>query len=333
VSPAALLARRALLAWLAFWFPTPAPRAQLALVRVGTALVLLYVLFVRSFDLEAQFSPTFLRDAALRESLDPLGWPFSVFLWVSGSGWLWSMHVLAMLLAAAFLAGVLTPLMAALSLVFQLSYAHHNPVMLLGVDGLLILALVYLSLVPSGEVLGVLGRGVPEPEPEEGAPPPAPAGEELPRSLLAGLPWSALPVRVLQLHLCVLYFQSGLGKLTTDWLSGTPLWHPRLTALGALYPLETLHAAPYLTSLITHGLLLFELFYPVLLWVRPLRYPLLALALGVHLTVGLVWGLLPFNLLMLALNLVFVPPAHLEALARFMRPLFVLPWMSNGGRD
>jgi hypothetical protein len=64
-----------------------------------------------------------------------------------------------------------------------------------------------------------------------------------------------------------------------------------------------------------------------------LRYPLLALALAAHLTVGLAWGLLPFNLLMLALNLVFVPAAHLEALARVMRPLFVLPWMTNDGRD
>ena len=52
----ATLARRVYSVWLSFWFPAPAPHGQLALLRIGTALILLYVLFVRSFDLESEFS-------------------------------------------------------------------------------------------------------------------------------------------------------------------------------------------------------------------------------------------------------------------------------------
>ena len=329
--PQQTLVRRAYSAWLSFWFPAPAPGAQLALLRIGTALILLYVLFVRSFDLEAQFAQAIWANPATQAALDPVGWPFSVFLWVDGSWWLWSMHVLAMVLATALLAGVLTPLMAALSLVFQLSYAHYNPTMLLGVDGLLTVALAYLALVPSGRVLGVLARV--EPEAPRYPPYLAYLEDDLPRRKEATLPWSALAVRVLQIHLSLIYLHSGLSQLTTDWLAGTPLWHPRLVALGVPFTLATLQSVPYLTSLFTFGLVLFELFYAVLIWVRPLRYPLLALALLVHLGVGLAWGLLPFNLLMIVLNLAFVPAEHLHAAVRFIRPLLVLPWVVTEPRE
>lgn len=317
--------------WMAFWFPPPAPRAKLALLRIGTALILLYVLFVRSFDLRVGLSQAIWSDAATRLALDPIAWPFSVFRWVQAGWWIWSVHVVAMLAAAALLAGVLTPLMAALSLVLQLSYAHSDPAMLLGVDGLLIVALAYLSLVPSGRVLGVFARV--EPEGPQLPPYLSYLKDELPTRPDTSAPWSALPVRVLQIHLSLLYLHSGLAKLTTDWLTGPALWHPRLMALGTLVTPQMLQGMPSLTSLITFGLVLFELFYAVLIWVRPLRYPLLALALGVHLAVGITWGLLPFNLLMIVLNFAFVPAEHLESLVRFIRPLLVLPWVANDARE
>jgi hypothetical protein len=323
--------RRVYAAWLSFWFPAPSPAAQLALLRIGTALILLYVLFVRSFDLDAEFSRAIWSDPAALSALDPIRWPFSVLRWVEQPWWMWSVHVLAMLVAAALLAGVLTPLMAALSLVFQLSYAHFIPAMQLGVDGLLTVALAYLALAPSGRVLGVFAHV--EPEAPQYPPYLAYLEDEQPRRPAGGLPWSALPVRMLQIHLSALYVHSALAKLTTDWLAGTALWHPRVVALGALLPLQTLQAYPYLTSLVTFGLVLFELLYGVLIWVRPIRYGLLGLALLVHLAVGIAWGALPFNLLMIVLNLAFVPPAHLDAALRVIRPLLVLPWVASDTRD
>ncbi|NIR98466.1 MAG: hypothetical protein GWO03_10610, partial [Gammaproteobacteria bacterium] len=58
------------------------------------------------------------------------------------------------------------------------------------------------------------------------------------------------------------------------------------------YPLAQLQAEPYLTSIITYGLLLFELLYVVLIWIRPLRYPMLLVAVVVHLAVGATWSLM-----------------------------------------
>lgn len=317
--------RRAYEIWLHFWFPSPAPNGSLAVLRIGTALLLLYVLFVRSFDLDSPFSHAIWSDPDTVRALDPIAWPFSLFHWSDSAAWMWTLHALAMVIAAALLAGVLTPLLSFLSLLLQLSYAHQNPAMLLGVDGLLMMALAYLSLAPSGRVLGVFAR--PEPDRPQYPPYLAYLEDERPRSETGEFPWSGLPLRLLQLHLSVLYVHSALAKLTTDWVAGTALWHPRVLPGGALFPLDALHASPPLAGLVAGGLLLFELGYAALIWVRPLRYPLLLLAVVVHLGVGITWDVLPFNLMMIVLNTVFIPVPHMERVVRFIRPLLVLPWV------
>ena len=328
--PPLAIGRDALSAWLGFWFGGVPPYGLLALMRIGTALILLYVLFVRAFDLEAQFSDVLWSDPAKLRAIDPVAWPFSIFNWVDGTWWLWSIHALAMVVATAFLLGVLAQFAAALSLAFQLSYVHHNPIMLLGVDALLMLALAYLTVAPSGKALGVLGRLAPD---KPVYPPYLAYLEERQSRGVWGLTWVGLPVRVMQIHVCLLYFQSALGKLSTDWLAGTALWHPRLVPLGVPYSLETLQAQPHITSLITYGLLLFELLYGVLIWIPALRYAVLCVAVLVHLAVGFAWGLLPFNLMMIVLNIAFVPARHLEELVRLARPLLTLPWVTTEGRQ
>lgn len=317
-------ARRVWEAWLDFWFGLPAPHANLALIRIGTALMLLYVLFLRSFDITTRFTVAGGADPAALGAFDPVAWPFSVFTWVDAAWWVWSMHVLALLVAAALLLGVVSPLAAALGLVFQLSYVHQNPAMLVSLDGLLILALAYLALAPSGQVLGLL--------PLRGRPPPARMSYDPYRVWErpeVSTVWATFPLRLLQLHLCVLYVHSALGRLVGDWLAGTAFWHPRLVELGTPFSLETLLAVPWLTSVITFGLVLFELLYPVLVWLPRLRYPLLALAVVVHLTVGWAWGLMPFNLLMIVLNAAFIPRAHLSALLERLRPFLLPPWLAG----
>lgn len=316
INPFVAFARRTAFGWLNFWFGEMAPNTQWALFRIGTASMTLYILFGRSYDLDPEIAQVVRANRELGMALDSIAWPFSVFLWGDGESWVWSMHVVAIVIATMLLAGILSPLMAALSLIFQLSYAHFNPAMVLGLDGLLMLALAYLALVPSGRVLGVFARTAPPPEP----PPPRQPHQEIEEPHpLDRLAWSGLVMRVLQIHLCLIYFQSGLSKLATDWLAGAALWHPRWAKLGAPFSLEALQAEPYLTGLITYSLVLFELFYGVLIWVPVLRYGLMAVAVLVHLSVGIWWGLLPFNLMMLVMNIVFLKPRHMEFLTSGFR--------------
>lgn len=311
---------RAVGGWLSFWFPRP-PLATLALMRIGVGLVLLYVLLITAFDLEIHFSREGWAPLDALRELDPMAWPFSVFNWVESGWWLWAMHIAAMTAATAFLLGVVPAVTGTLSVAFLLSYAHRNPALVLGLDGLLLLSLVYLTLTPCARRLGVLPPRVPHRRP----PPGLARAEE-------GPGWSGLALRVLQVHLALLYFLSGLGRLSAAWLTGAVLWAPRAIELGQPFSAETLQAHVWLVPLLTHGMAVFELLFAVLVWNPRLRYAMLATAVLVHLGVGLAWELTPFNLLMLVLNLSFVPPAHLEALVQRISPFFALPWASPPGR-
>ncbi|MCH7479363.1 MAG: HTTM domain-containing protein [SAR324 cluster bacterium] len=298
------IVQQALGAWLDFWFAESSP-VTLALMRIGTGILLLYNLLIRSYDLEALYATGSLGSSVALRGLDPMAFPFSLFAWSDSAVWLWAVHLAAIAVAVAFLLGVYPTATGLLALVFHLSYGLRNPAIMLGLDGLLALALFYLALAPCGRALTVLPAA------------PAPAPRSISRREAAQRPprWGGLPLRALQIHLCVLYFTSGLGRLNAAWLSGVVLWHPRLVEKGVPFAAETLQDHPFLLTLVADWLVLFELFYGVLIWLPRLRYPVMGVAAATHLAVGILWGKLPFNLLMLVMNLAFIRPGHLEFLA------------------
>ena len=302
---------RGLAGWMRFWFP-PASLGQLALLRIGVGLVLLFTLFVASFDVQAHYSLNGWGDVLTLKGLDAAAWPFSVIDWFGNDFWLWIVHVLALLAALAFLLGVLPTWTGALTIVFLLSYQHRNPAVVLGLDGLLLMGVFYLALTPSGRVLSVLeGVGpVQRPATPLGHPD-RPDGPE----------WAGFPLRLLQLHVCALYFFSALGKLTPEWLAGVIFWHPRVAETGLPLAYEFMAAHPQLTVFVIYGAVLFQLFFPVFVWLARFRYWMLGLAIVLHLATGILWGKLAFNLLLLVLDFVFVPAAHVDRLLDELMPL------------
>jgi len=252
-----------------------------------------------------------------------MAWRFSFFNWFEGQAWLWVVHVASITFAVGFLLGVYPALTGTLSLLAHLSYGHRNPAVWLGLDGLLTLALVYLIFLPTARTFAIPRvQWGPPPQPEVRANPAEPER----------VPWCGVALRALQIHLCILYLQAGLANLNGAWLGGMALWHPRLVEKGTPIGTETLQAAPYLLVVIPTLLALFELFYCVFIWLRGFRHLTLACALVVHLAVGLFWEKLPFNLLMIVLNLAFLTPRPLELLFQNLSELGTLAWKSAFNR-
>jgi len=304
--------------WLNFWFAPPSTTAQWALIRIGMALVLLYVLFIRSYDLAWPLALHGEGEPGATPLLPSPEFPLALFGWIIRPWWLWGVHSIALLAAFLLMLGVFPRVMAVLSLVLQFSYAHQTPALLLGMDFLLITGLFYLSFAPSSGALS-LYRVPPLPPYMRISYNPQRAWDEPNSPTLA---WGAFPARMLQLHLMGIYLNSGLARLGGDWLSGQALWHPRLLDPVPPVALEVLEAGPWKLTVIVYFLLLFELFYPVLVWIRPLRYLMLAIMVIAHLTVGILWNLVPFSLLMIILNAIFIPREHLQALVAAIQSLY-----------
>ena len=132
-------------------------------------------------------------------------------------------------------------------------------------------------------------------------------------------------IRLLQVHVCIIYFVSGISKLMgRAWWNGTAVWGA--IANFELAPMQyqiyniLLHFVAhnelvFSTFLIlgTYFTLAFEIGYPFLIWRPRFRRLFLASALLLHGMIGVVMGLKSFALIMLVMNLAFLTSgeAHL----------------------
>jgi hypothetical protein len=110
--------------------------------------------------------------------------------------------------------------------------------------------------------------------------------------------------RVLQVHLCFVYFFGGLAKLLgSGWWNGSNLWRalirPPFNLLSPDILVRFKYALPVLGILIC----LIEIGYPVFIWIKKTRFLWLVCILAMHVAIGLTMGMYLFALVMIVLNL------------------------------
>ncbi len=121
-----------------------------------------------------------------------------------------------------------------------------------------------------------------------------------------GSEWATPCLRVLQLHLCIIYFFGGLDKvLGPTWHNGEALWKalhlPDLA--GAWRPdIGFLSQYPIAVAALGWSVILLELAYPVCIWMRRTRRLWLWGILGMHMGIALFMGLYHFSAIMMLLN-------------------------------
>jgi hypothetical protein len=111
-------------------------------------------------------------------------------------------------------------------------------------------------------------------------------------------------LRVLQLHLCIVYFFSGLIKaLGVGWWNGQSLWRSLTTP-----PYDVV--APHVWATLAPVLPLFgitvwvlEIGYPIFIWLRKTRLIWFLGIIAMHVAIALAMGLYLFAFVMIVLNL------------------------------
>jgi hypothetical protein len=115
--------------------------------------------------------------------------------------------------------------------------------------------------------------------------------------------------RILQLHLCLIYFFGGIAKCAgPGWWNGVSIWRALIRPPFNLLPPETLLVAKNLFPLMAISVCLLETAYPLFIWLRKTRAFWLAAIITMHLAIGLAMGLYGFALVMITLNLAAFAP-------------------------
>jgi len=120
--------------------------------------------------------------------------------------------------------------------------------------------------------------------------------------------------RVLQLHLCIIYFFSGLTKcLGLGWWNGSSVWRAFIRPPFNVIDPEILVKWRDLFPLAGILVCLLEFGYPFFIWSRRTRKIWLFGVCGMHIAIGLTMGMHLFSLVMIVLNVAAFGPGLFRA--------------------
>ena len=109
--------------------------------------------------------------------------------------------------------------------------------------------------------------------------------------------------RVLQVHMCFVYFVGGLAKcLGSGWWNGSNLWRSLTRPPLNLISPDILVRFKYALPILGISICLLELGYPFFIWIRKTRLFWLVCILAMHAAIGLAMGMYLFALVMNILN-------------------------------
>ncbi|MDC3958195.1 hypothetical protein [Polyangium jinanense] len=268
----------------------PATARPLAALRIGLASVLLVqaaVVHAEFFDwfsrdglfqgdLNRAFGPTFgPRTGDLLAWLSPLGVGEAAALRAIGAAYVVALVMLGL--------GLFTRAAAALAWFLHWTLMNSAAPLMYGVDQYAHIFLFYAIWVPVGRAasLDALISGAS-------------------RAPTAG---ARVGLRIMQIHLCISYFASGVEKATLlDWWNGELIFRALSLPDYRRFDMSWLAQYPALAQLACLATLVVEIGYCVFIWPRRTRRLWLTAVLGLHLGIAVFLGLHFFGIIMCVLN-------------------------------
>lgn len=265
---------------------------------------------------------------------------WSIWFHVTDPFWMRVVHTIIVMVAFLFTIGCGTRITSVLTWMGSLSYIHRAEMVLFGVDTMMTILLLYLMIGPSGAALSVdrllakwwsmnrarvIGRwrAFWKKPPIEIAQGPVPS--TLPEASIS----ANFAMRLLQVHVCIVYLAAGLSKLLGPaWWNGTAVWGVianyefapmryeiynrilRVLGQNQLVFAIILTGAGYFT-------LAFEIGYAFLIWRPATRWLILSMAVLFHASIFLFMGLKTFSLMMIVMNMAFLKPEEARRIIRW----------------
>lgn len=295
-------------AWDQFWF-APLDPSSLGLIRILSGLMLLYTHCVWGLRLDAFFGPDGWQDATLVQMQDVGGLTRISFWWYVDDAWRWPVHYLCLAVLAMYTVGCWTRVTSWLAFFITISYANRVLNANFGLDQINAFLTFYLAFGPCGAAFSVDRWWA--------------LRKRRRKATLDQRPFVASPLephsmarlssRMIQVHLCLLYFFAGVSKLKGEaWWNGDAVWMALANEEYQSADLTWLAWYPWVSYLLTHVTVLWEMSFFVTVWNRSLRPFVLLIGCGVHLGIGAFLGMWTFGLIMIVAYISFLPPEWVQ---------------------
>jgi hypothetical protein len=292
-------------AWNRFFFAEQSP-TPIALFRISYGLLVIATLLLLHSDWLAWYGPHAWISLATMQSVEP-GIRLNLFAILPPSdAWAWAFFWVFLSSTALLTVGLLTRINSVVVFLCLTSMQQRNLFILHGGDTFLRLAGFFLIFAPAGAALSVdrlirIWRGA-----ESAVVQPV-------------RPWAQ---RMIQIQLALLYFSSFCWKLKgAGWLNGTALFYVyHLDALRR-FPVPQWFFRPRLLELASWVALAIEFSLGTLIWIKDIRYIVLACGVALHLWLDYSLNIPLFQWDVLSAYVLFVDPADLAGVWNWARGL------------
>jgi hypothetical protein len=298
-------------AWNRFWFG-PVSARPLGAFRIVFGIISLANLAILAFDMDY-----WLTNAGLLQGEEPriIAGPlrFSPLQWIQDPPAVHAVFAVTTLLTILFTLGWHTRVVSVLLYLATLAIHQRNIVTNSGADCLMLIVTFYMMFAPSGAAYSLDARRAARCRGADAEP------------LI--IPWAQ---RLIQLHICLVYFDTAVLKCNgASWLNGTALHFVLYNDEVGRFHLGPLREFPILVNLMTHGAILTEFALAFFLWFRSTRFVAICAGLALHCAILLTVNIPIFGELITACYLTFLTPAELDSLLGAVDPR---RWLSRVAR-
>lgn len=284
--------------WNLFWFES-SRFDRLGLMRLLLGGTLFFLYSARQFRMDFYNENSFLPKAeALNIFPEYYRAIFSWCFWPDA--WAGVIHFAFVILIFCFFIGWTNRLFMLITWVLAMGFIHRNYGVLFGADVIGALFLFYLSFTKCYQnysVKNLFDKNLNEQslfKRWQG------------RDLKQVDELSSVFYRLAQFQICAIYAYTGFEKLKgASWWNGSALWTVFANPQSVIFDMTWMRQFGLVISIITFVTIIFEIYFPMALFVPKLKKYWLGAGFLFHLGIGLLMGLLPFSLVMLSTYFLF----------------------------
>lgn len=277
--------------WDRFWFESDQP-LSLALVRISLGISMLLTYFGRFFELSYYAKDSVISNTFIEQFVSPeLYLPFFKVFNIGLSPLI--LQTVFMLLIIAFIIGALNRIGVFIFWFLHLSFLYRNSAIIFGADFVSATFLFYFIFANSQRRFSIFR-----------------SNENLSSEIL-----SSVAVRLIQVQMCFIYAFTGFEKFKGGtWWDGTALWNvfsnPQFTAID----LSWFRQFPLFIVFIGIATLIFEVYFPVMVYWEKFKKLWLTLGVFFHLGITVFLGLYTFSFVMISIYWIFLTESEIKKL-------------------
>lgn len=279
--------------WDSFWFGNK-DFYNLSLFRVVFGLILLVMYSFRHLDVSFYYLDSGILPRDLIQFVLPEFYRPPIMWFPKSDIGIVILHSCYLAGLAVMVLGVFGRWFQAVLLAVHLAFIFRNPTVIYGADIVSSFWLFYLCLVDARQDLSILSyfrnKDVIKVRPIS--------------DLL-----NSVAIRLFQIQLCVIYGYTGMEKLKgAPWWEGTALWNVMTNSQMVLMDFSFVLKWPLLIIIGTYFTVIFEVYFPALIWPKKIRRWVLLAGVLLHIGIGITMGLVFFSAVMVAGYILFLEP-------------------------